>query len=105
MLSCYQCSLKFDQDVWYDLHVSLVHCQEDEIEILKQGIKKEHGENDLMDKSNTAPINTINSYDEDYEREILKEEIKETLEFDILPNLDGEKKSKKQKKSQEQEEK
>ena len=40
MLSCYQCSLKFDQNVWYDLHVSLVHSQEDEIEILKPVVKK-----------------------------------------------------------------
>ena len=92
MLSCHQCSLKFDQSVWYDLHVSLVHCQEDEIEILKQDIKKEQGKNDFIDKSNTVPISII--YDEDYQREILKEEINEILEYDTSPNSNGEQKKK-----------
>ena len=90
MLSCYQCSLKFDQNVWYDLHVSLVHSQEDETEILKQDINKEQGKNDFIDKSNTVPISII--YDEDYQREILKEEINEILEYDTSPNSNGEQK-------------
>ena len=102
MLSCHQCSLKFDQSVWYDLHVSLVHCQEDEIEILKQDFKKEQGKNDFIDKSNNFPISII--YDEDYQREILKEEINEILECDTSPNSNGEQKKIEQEKSQEQKE-
>ena len=85
MLSCYQCSLKFDQNVWYDLHVSLVHSQEDEIEILKLDVKKD---NDFMDKYNTVPIDSIY-----HEKGISRQEIKESLQDGISTNSHGDQRS------------
>ena len=40
-LSCYQCDLKFDAKVWYDMHLSLVHESENTTESLRKGVKRE----------------------------------------------------------------
>ena len=34
-LFCFDCHLKFDKDIWYDLHLSLVHGNENETKSLE----------------------------------------------------------------------
>ena len=41
ILDCFVCSLKFNEKVWYDLHLSLIHANRNEVEYIETKHKNE----------------------------------------------------------------
>ena len=40
-LHCFVCSMKFNEKVWYDLHLSLIHANKNEVEYIETKHKNE----------------------------------------------------------------
>ena len=72
-LFCFQCFLKFDKEVWYDMHLSLVHGHENETESLAKETKSEPVE--IESPIEFSNISTNLTEEQDFDANSLKQTI------------------------------